>query len=474
MKKATLISYNIEKDRLFFLADVMGREFATSIWYKDVDFHELRDKIGKQNLERIVAHIAAFELNKYGSLHLRHVDLGELSKYVDESFAQLWENIFVNIWGQWRYENNLPHDKAPELIRGSSQRHQPTTLPHNHHATLTFFGGGKDSFVSSSILQGSGVNFDILEYSNSIYGNRAEQSDVSEIAGQSAPKAHVNEIAVYDDFLDSPIIQYDSEAYHIHSLAAAETPASVFECLPLALFKGYNALALGHEKSANYPNLLWDLESMTPINHQWGKSLEAQKAIANYIKSELVKDISYFSTLMPLSDPAIFTIFAEMPWELVSTAHSCNVVKPWCRRCAKCVYVWLFYLAFLDKDKVTNDIFGGEVLFGIEDNYDVLRKLAGLESQTPFECVGQPPESRLAIAICKSKGYNQPILDELLANTTKEELLDTVMQQLTIDEHFLEQCEIPAKIASYYKHDLTDLLGKKQKQLLARIAVTKL
>lgn len=469
MKQAVLERFNIEKDRLYFEANVMGRLFSTSIWYKNVNFHELQKSIGRPALERIVAHIAAFEMNKYGSLHLDQIHLGELGKYVDDKLVNLWSDVFLHVWSQWRFENNLPHDKPPKLVAGSTNSTKPQQPLSVNRRLLSFFGGGKDSFVSASLLQGAGIPFDVLEYSSSIYGNRAEQSDVEELAHDSSPSSSIYELAVYDDFLDSPILEYDGEDYKIHTLAAAETPASVFECLPIVLQSGYQALALGHEKSANSPNLLWKKEDNNPVNHQWGKSLEAQKRIASYVSECLISDVKYYSTLMPLSDPAIFTIFSTLPRELVTEAHSCNVAKPWCKRCAKCVYVWLFYLAFIDEEKVTNEIFKGEILFDIEDNHNILRMLAGLESQTPFECVGQPPESRLAIALCYQKGFRQPIIKEIMESVDLAELKDTINTQLTIDEAFLSQCELPPKLHRYYLDSVSPLLENTRHHLLKTI-----
>ncbi len=466
MKKATLERFDIEKDRLFFEVNVMGRLFSTSIWYKNVNFHLLKDTIGSASLERIVAHIAAFEMNKYGSLRIDEVDLGELSKYVDKPFVGLWNDVFLHVWAQWRFENDLPHEKPPHLVAKAKQSHYPHALPKRTKKALTFFGGGKDSFVSAHLLREAGLVFDVLEYSSSIYGNRAEQSDVEELAHNASPLSSINELAVYDDFLDSPILEYDGEEYKIHTLAAAETPASIFECLPIVLQSGYEALALGHEKSANYPNLLWDKEDYGPVNHQWGKSLEAQKKISSYIKTQLITDTTYYSTLMPFSDPAIFSILSTLPWELINQAHSCNVTKPWCRRCAKCVYVWLFYLAFLDDKKVTDEIFKGEALFDIEDNHSILRMLVGLESQTPFECVGQPPESRLAIALCYQKGFRQPIITEIMDTIDLDELKNTIKTQFALDYAFLDQCDLPPKLHKFYAESVSTLLEATQSQLL--------
>ncbi|HEY4964609.1 MAG TPA: hypothetical protein VIH90_08025 [Candidatus Saccharimonadales bacterium] len=468
-RRALLEKYTIEKDRLFFEVNVLGRVFSTSIWYRNVNFKKLKRQIGRDNLKRLVAHIAAFEMNKYGSLHLETVNLGKLSKYVDRDLQQLWSEVFINVWGQWRYENNLPHDKPPKLIANAKKSRKPINFHYQEGMALTFFGGGKDSFVSTRILKDAGIPHDILEYSSSIYGNRVEQSDVKPVAQLASEDSFINEMVVFDDFLDSPIIDYDGQEYKIHTLAAAETPASIFECLPLALYSGYNSLALGHEKSANYPNLKWELEEGAPINHQWGKSLEAQKLMSHYIKNPLSNDVHYYSTLVPLSDPAIFAIFATLPWDLIKKAHSCNVTKPWCRRCAKCVYVWLFYLAFLDDDKVTNEIFGGEVLFDIEENKNILRMLAGHDIQTPFECVGQPPETLLALAICQKKGYKQGIINELLHNYSQSKMIHTTKTQLCVNKSFLKDCELPNALYKYYSEDLDVLLEKKKTEVLKMI-----
>ena len=471
MKRAHLEKYAIEKDRLVFEVRVLDRLFSTSIWYKDVDLNKLAEKIGHKTLENIVAHIAAFEMNKYGSLHLEEVDLGDLRKYVSPELAKLWGEIFVNVWGQWRFENNLPNEKVPILISNHDYRLQDIDqLQINETKTLNFFSGGKDSYVSCHLLKDAGINFDIIEYSSSIYGNRHEQASVRKNANEFSKNSEVYEMAIFDDFLDSPIVEYDGNQYHIHSLTAAETPASIFETLPIALYKGHTELALGHEKSANYPNLKWELEDDCPINHQWGKSLEAQKLIADYLRKNISSKIKYYSTLMPLSDPAIFSIFALVHWQFQKQAHSCNIEKPWCKRCAKCVYVWIYYLAFLDDKKVCDEIFDGESLFEIKENFDLLRMLAGQESHTPFECVGQPEETRLALFLARTKGYEQQIVFELTKDIDTRELINTANTQLSIDRSFLHQCDLPAKLEKYYIEIIEPQLDQKRQEVISIIS----
>ena len=63
------------------------------------------------------------------------------------------------------------------------------------------------------------------------------------------------------------------------SVTAAETPASLFGALPLALARGCTELVVAHERSADVGNLVWD-RTGEEINHQWGKSLEAERRLA--------------------------------------------------------------------------------------------------------------------------------------------------------------------------------------------------
>ena len=139
-RRALLEKYTIEKDRLFFEVNVLGRVFSTSIWYRNVNFKKLKRQIGRDNLKRLVAHIAAFEMNKYGSLHLETVDLGKLSKYVDRDLQQLWSEVFINVWGQWRYENDLPHDKPPKLIANAKKSRKPINFHYQEGMPVVIAG----------------------------------------------------------------------------------------------------------------------------------------------------------------------------------------------------------------------------------------------------------------------------------------------------------------------------------------------
>jgi len=52
-------------------------------------------------------------------------------------------------------------------------------------------------------------------------------------------------------------------------------------------------------------------------------------------------------------------------------------------------------------------------LFSIPQNRAVLRKMLGLESHKPTDCVGTVSEARLAFAMCRAKGVHGAIADDV-------------------------------------------------------------
>lgn len=196
----------------------------------------------------------------------------------------------------------------------------------------------------------------------------------------------------------------------IKTLCNAETPNGVY-CLQF----DYKYLIVGHEKSADDPNFIWKINEnrSEPVNHQWGKSLEAEILLCNYIKNYFCNDIHFFSILKPIND---FLIMQSLkPYEiLLPLTHSCNIEKPWCKKCPKCAYVWLCFLAYFD-ERIINSIFG-ENPFDKPELEEIFLELMGSKGHKPFECIGEINEARLALFYCFQKGMKGKILDHFMDN----------------------------------------------------------
>jgi hypothetical protein len=203
---------------------------------------------------------------------------------------------------------------------------------------------------------------------------------------------------VIDDLLDAPVARL-RPGLGVKYILAAETPASVFATLPLALARGYRGLVVAHEASANASNLEWNGE---PVNHQWGKGWDAEQLLDGYVRRALVANLRYFSVLQPVHDEVIFELLARDP-ELAALTHSCNLKKPWCGACAKCAYVWLQFAAHLPEPIVAATF--GDDLGERPANERWFREMLGLTDHTPFECVGSAPEARLALTLARARGF---------------------------------------------------------------------
>ena len=383
--------------------------FSTCYWYDTVDFHDLAATYGQEFLRLVEFHILAFEANKAASLMPDTIDFGPYEDLVTNDFWSLWETIFHNVWAVWRFENALPDYRLqpPAIVTGRSSV-SPVTVPEGDVATLMLCGGGKDSLVSMGLLEGGGIDYDAFVYSHSTYGRGHHQHDL--IDGLLAHTRHrrLHRGWVLDDAIDSPAARLNPGG-GIARMIAAETVSSYWTALPLALQHGYTNVALGISRSTDEHNLTWD-RTGEDINYLWGMSAAAEELLADYVRHHLVSNLWMFHILRPIYDVSIFTLL-NRSLDAVPATHSCAQIKPWCCRCAKCIYVWMNYVAWLPESVVaeTFDI----NLFDIPENRSMLNKMLGLESHKPTDCVGTISEARLAFLLCRRKGVDGVITKDI-------------------------------------------------------------
>jgi hypothetical protein len=397
---------NIAKNKHQITIDysVDGYRFHTALWCEGVDLDELEKKIGVVALENICFHIAAFDINKAYSFGPDSVDFGAYQRYCTPAFWDLWTTVNQHIWAQWRYENNKPDYNGPQrLAMEELMSHDALPLlsvPDEANKALVFFGGGKDSLVAAKTCEAIGLPYSAFVYSHSVYGQAKKQHTIVDSALATIHPEKTHRQYVFDSLMDSPVFEID-KSYPYKEIIAGETPASIFASIPLVLSEGYKYVVLAHEKSANKGNMVWEATG-EEVNHQWGKSYHAEQLINAYINEHLVKGFSFFSILQPIYDVLIFNTLSQYPAEM-KFAHSCNVSKPWCMKCPKCAYVWLNYMAYMPNELV-DEVFNGVNLFDLPENNEHFKNMLGLGKHTPFECIGQIEESRLAMHLCKQKG----------------------------------------------------------------------
>ena len=418
--------------------------FATDIWYADLDLTTVRARVGDSYADYLGLVIALYEINKGLSLAPAELEVCEsLQPYLTQETYDIWHAISRRIWGQWRYEHDLPNYTGPVLSSPVGDRHvEPVSLHPDvqERRALWFCGGGKDSLVTSSLLDVSGIPYDSIGFSFSIYGNHEHQHQLLE-GMASRTQARIRHRMVQNDtalglpiaeLVDDPAVSY---------ILAGETPSSIFEAVPYIIEHGYELLIFGNERSANHPNLFWT-DADEEVNHQWGKSLEAEDMLNGFLQGHLC-DAQYVSSLQPVRDPLIFAALRDNLDKLAS-AHSCNIRKPWCHECAKCLYVWISYCAWLPLDAVA-DAVGAMDLLDREANRPWVRQLLGLDEHTPFECVGQPDEAYLAFHMARAKGVDGTLMS-LLDEAPERPLYGPSLDELLRVDH--EQHRMPERLAA--------------------------
>ena len=258
------------------------------------------------------------------------------------------------------------------------------------------------------LLERGSVDYDTFVYSHSTYGRGDRQHALIDGLLEHCAPERMHRGWVLDDAIDSPANVVHSDL-RIKRMIAAETVSSYWTALPVVLEHGHTEVALGITRSTDEHNLVWDANGER-INYLWGMSSAAEQLLHDYLRSELVANVSMFHILRPVYDVSVFTLL-DRDLHAVPSTHSCARVKPWCGRCAKCIYVWMSYAAWLPEPTIAETF---EIApLDVTENRILLRKMLGLESYKPTDCVGTVSEARLAYAMCRARGVGGVLVDEI-------------------------------------------------------------
>ncbi len=363
--------------------------------------------------------------------------------------ADFWNKVYTKGLGEFFYQNkidfrNLIHFPFEE----TAEQPVPIALSRQERS-LVPIGGGKDGIVAAKLLQKSAKSFSTLLIYTGIERSTA-QEDVAKELGESV-------IRIYHT-LDPKLLELNKRQ-DTHNGHVPMVAMHAFIELLAAFVYDYRYIVLANEESANYGNVEYLGETM---NHQWSKSLEFEEMFQNYVTKNITQNILYFSLLRPLSEIKIAQLFSHCP-EYFSHFVSCNKgfskVKEgktyWCGQCPKCAFVFALLSAFLPKENVLS-IFGKN-LFEDASLLGLYRELLGLEAFKPFECVGTPEETQLALSYAwKKKEWNDtPVMkffiNEVLPTFNNKEETEKKLFSLAenrLPSEFLEILKQP-KATSY-------------------------
>jgi hypothetical protein len=319
-----------------------------------------------------------------------------------------WESFWPKAMGEFFYRNGIDFT-APGFLRitassGSAPGGERAgSVPDSRGSAppLVMFSGGKDSLaLTYAIRDDAAPATDFFLY-NPTEGQRSLAESLTD--GGRIIEARRQ---VLPELL----------ALNASGHPNGHTPYSAYLALA-ALLAGYlrgNPMVLaGNSRSDDEPNVR-DWRGM-PVNHQWTKSYEFEEALCAYRDRWLPGASLYCSPLRPLLELQIIRSLAPHMDAYLKTA-SCNKTKGlgWCRKCAKCAWVFLATSGLFGHDlavsKAGGDLFADPELSGL---YEAMAGLDGAGDK-PFECTGTEEEVRSAIQAAGQHGTGVPALASCL------------------------------------------------------------
>ena len=249
--------------------------------------------------------------------------------------------------------------------------------------------GGKDSIVSSILLEEENKDFDAFVFWKI---DRIKENTL---------KVLWKKIMLVKRKLSQNLFKLNEEWYYNGHVPI--TWIIAFVSIFAAYLYDYKNIVLSNEASASEENTIWN---WLKINHQYSKSVEFENDFREYVE-KYIWNINYYSKLRDKYELEIAEIFTKKAKKYFNIFSSCNKNfkieksplqrgdlegdRPWCCNCEKCAFVYLILSPNLEENELL-DIFW-ENLFENKNLLDTYKWLLNLWENKPFECVGTYNES---------------------------------------------------------------------------------
>ena len=371
----------------------------------------------------LVAGLSYYKTGAALSIDLAETPLGEAG-------LALFRAALIDGLGEYSFRNNLPL-RDVEISGGSPVAPvQPAIDPSK---VVTPFGGGIDSVVTVTHL--SPQLTQSLFVMSPASGRFNPLEATAAVTGLPILRASRS--------LDEKLFAKDSCFINGHVPVTAMV--TLLACAS-ALAHGYGGVAMSNEHSSSVPNINWNGQE---INHQWSKSAAAEVLLAQALAERVGEEFTVASFLRNRSEIWVAQEMAPQS-RYLSVFRSCNRAlaqeetrraNNWCGECDKCLFINLVLAPFVTREALRK-IFGSEPLAN-PSLVGQLEVLVGLGAEhKPFECVGDPDESAVALqrVVDKSEWAEVAHLSELAARLNPQvsfESLLSVQGESRVPAHWL-------------------------------------
>jgi hypothetical protein len=355
-------------------------------------------------------------LSYYKTSAARRIDVG--STPLGNAGRRLLEAALRDGLGEFSFRNDLSLGDVT-IDGGATVSETPVTL--DAQRVLVPFGGGIDSVVTVESLSPD-LEASLFIVSPST-GRFAPLEATAAQTGLSIVRATRH--------LDDQLVAGDETFYNGH------VPVTAMVTLlgaMAAVASGRGGVVMSNEHSASIPNLEW---SGLEVNHQWSKSLNAEVLIAEALSERVGDQLTVASFLRTRSEVWVAQVFSQLP-EYHHVFRSCNRAfrqsvnergTSWCGECDKCLFINLVLAPYLSRAAL-GAIFGHEPLSDPARD-EQLRVLVGLGADAkPFECVGDPDESAVALKKVShlAEWRDIPRLIQIADDTTPTRSFDELLE----------------------------------------------
>jgi hypothetical protein len=412
--RAELFRYaglNVTSDTLTGIYELDGRTFLETVTFEGVKSLEAPAVVALAQLWYLIA-----GLSYYKAGAARRIDVGTTP--LGTQGRRLLKAALSDGLGEFAYRNQIPLSDVTIEGREGVDAFEPFV---DTNRVLTPFGGGIDSVVTVEKLR-----------------QHVDQTlfVVSPATGRFAPleataAATGIDVVRASRALDPQIVRGDESFFNGH--VPVTTMVTLLAAVA-AVASGRGGVALSNEHSSSVANLRW---YNSDINHQWSKSWNAENLIASAIGERVGDGLVVASYLRDRSELWVAQVFSELA-QYHHVFRSCNRAfaqapgeraDQWCGECDKCLFVNLVLAPFLSRTALWS-IFASEPLSNSAREAQ-LRTLVGLgEDHKPFECVGDPDESAVALTeVSRLEEWRDvTVLRELADELRTERLLSDLLE----------------------------------------------
>lgn len=364
------------------------RRFTERIEFSDVQSYDkaLLDKV--LQLAFVVTGISYYKAFPTKSVKIVPFELSE-------NQAKIFSEVYRDGLSQFVYENKLD----PSVIAKFEGTSDSQPIEYSAEGISVLQSGGKDSLLLAELLKSKNTDFTAVHIRNS-------DTTPNVIEDIEAPvrtmRRRVDTEALKQAAVDGGLNGHVPVTYIVEAFALLD-----------AVLHNENTVLVAIGREGEEPH---DYIGDYAVRHQWAKTWHAEQLLADYVATNISTDIKIGSPLRQFSELKIAELFVGHAWQKYGRAFSsCNVANymqgqsnerlSWCGNCPKCANSFLLFAPFVPKDDLIS-LFNKD-LFADSNLIETFKGLLGIDGViTPFECVGETDELRLAYQLALKNGYS--------------------------------------------------------------------